>query len=50
MKFAKSFAHGFIGIIILLLIIAIGFNLIDDKCSKILDNVDLTWEEVQAYK
>lgn len=46
MKFARSVSQGVFGVILLVILLFIGTNLINDKLSKQLDNVDLTWSEI----
>jgi hypothetical protein len=45
-RFAKSAAHGVLGVILLILLLAVGINLFDDRQSRILDNSDPTNEEM----
>ena len=46
MRFARSFAHGVLGIVALIVIIGAGMNACADRLSRQLDNVDPTHEEM----
>lgn len=45
-KFAKTFVGGILGIILFAVLVCIMFIVIDDRCSKALDENDLVWDEL----
>ena len=46
MRFSRSLASGVLGVIFLILLLGAGMNACEDRLSKQLDDVDLTWDEL----
>ncbi|MBE3040287.1 MAG: hypothetical protein IMZ62_15935 [Chloroflexi bacterium] len=46
MRFSKSTRSGLLGIVFLVLLIGVAMLIVDERASKSLDNVDITWDEL----
>jgi hypothetical protein len=44
-RFARSIRQGILGVIVLALLVPAACIIVDEKCSRGLDNVDITYEE-----
>jgi hypothetical protein len=46
MRFSKSIATGILGVIFLILLLGVAMLIVDERASRSLENVDLTWDEL----
>lgn len=46
MKFARTLGAGISGVLLFLFLVAVMLSIIGDRCSKNLDGMDLTWDEI----
>jgi len=47
MKFARSWKHGTVGVVVFIVLVLIGMSVCADRGSKQLEGVDITWEDIQ---
>jgi hypothetical protein len=45
-RFSRSVASGVLGVLLLALLICLAMLIVDERASKSLENVDLTWDEL----
>jgi hypothetical protein len=45
-RFSRSLASGILGVVTLVLLVCVTLIIIDERASKSLENVDLTWDEL----
>lgn len=46
MRFSRSVSSGVFGVVLLVLLLAFSMLIVDERASKSLENVDLTWDEL----
>lgn len=45
-KFARSIVAGIVGIIVLAVLVCVMIVIVDERCSKALDENDIVWDEI----